>query len=407
MSTSEQARLWTWPYALTLLSTLSFFGSFFYLISVLPDYVNDIGGSPFEVGLIVSAFAIIPLLTRPVIGRLADGGHRVRMLQIGVGSLIGSFALMTISEDIWSLFVLRIAQGIGMAMFPTAAGSMVAELSPLPRRGEGVGYFGMSSSTAQMLFPALGVWILGHWGFNVVFLVAAGTAAFTFLLVSTMSEPDSAVPTPAGGARSELLPRATIFPMAVFMTVTFAIGAATSFLPLLNNERDLGNVGMYFFFIGGVSVIGRPLAGSISDRYGRAVIMAPALIAAVAGMIVLALAQTTELMLLSGALGGIGLAGTHTGAFALSLDRVRDNQRGSATAIFQWAWDIGGLASGPALGIVASTISTSAVFWTAAIIAASGLVLLLYGHSVGWTCPLAPVEKHRPEELIPASDSAR
>jgi MFS family permease len=119
-------------------------------------------------------------------------------------------------------------------------------------------------------------------------------------------------------------------------------------------------------------------------------------------MIVLALAQTTELMLLSGALGGVGLAGTHTGAFALSLDRVRDNQRGSATAIFQWAWDIGGIASGPALGLVASEISTSAVFWTAAVIAAAGLVLLLYGHSVGWTQPLAASEK-----VAPATDSER
>ena len=399
MLTSESPRLWTWPYALTLLSTLSFFGSFFYLISVLPDYVDQIGGSPFQVGLIVSAFAIVPLLTRPVIGRLADGGHRVRMMQIGVGTLIGSFALMTMSQDIWSLFVLRIAQGIGMAMYPTAAGSMVAELSPLPRRGEGVGYFGMASSAAQMIFPALGVWILGHWGFDVVFLVAAATAAFTFLVVSALSEPNAAVPASAGSAPGELLPRATLFPMAVFMTVTFTVGAATSFLPLLNDERAFGNVGMYFFFIGGVAVVGRPIAGAISDRYGRTVIMAPALIAAVAGMIVLAVAQTTELMLVSGALGGIGLAGTHTGAFALSLDRVRGDQRGSATAIFQWAWDIGGLASGPALGLVASTISIGAVFWSAAAIAAGGFVLLLYGRSVGWTRPLAAPD----EELATAS----
>lgn len=390
MAVSPQPRLWTWPYALTLLSTLSFFGSFFYLISVLPEYVDEIGGSPFQVGLIVAAFAIIPLLTRPFVGRFADQGHRVRMMQIGVASLIGSLALMTLSEDIWSLFALRLAQGIGLAMYPTAAGSMVAELAPLPRRGEGVGYFGMASSAAQMIFPALGVWILGQWGFNVVFLTAAATSAFTFLVVSTLSEPTAAAPPSEHDAPGELLPRATIFPMAVFMTVTFSIGAATAFLPLLNDERDFGNVGMYFFFIGAVAVVGRPLAGRISDQYGRAVIMAPALLAAAIGMVVLAVAQTTELMLLSGALVGGGLAGTHTGAFALSLDRVRDNQRGSATAIFQWAWDIGGLTSGIALGVIASQISISAVFWVSAVIAVLGLALLLYGHSVGWTRPLEP-----------------
>jgi len=113
-----------------LLSTFSFFGSFFSLIGVLPEYVDEIGGSPLQVGLIVSAFAIVPLLTRPFVGRFADRGHRVRMMQIGVATLVLSLALMTISEDIWSLFALRVAQGIGLSMFPTAAGSMVAELSP-------------------------------------------------------------------------------------------------------------------------------------------------------------------------------------------------------------------------------------------------------------------------------------
>jgi len=403
VSVSPQPRLWTWPYALTLLSTFSFFGAFFSLIGVLPEFIAEIGGSPFAIGVIVSAFAIVPLLTRPFVGRFADRGHRVRMMLIGVATLVLSLALMTLSQDIWSLFLLRVAQGIGLSMFPTAAGSMVAELSPLPRRGEGVGYFGMSTSIAQMIFPALGVWLLSLWSFDVVFLVAAATAAFTLLVVSTFSEPETDAPASDQKPGGELLPRATIFPMAVFMTVTFSFGAATAFLPLLNDERSLGNVGLYFLVNGAVSVIIRPTAGRISDRHGRAVIMAPALVAAALGMIVLALADTTELMLLSGALGGFGLAGVHTGAFALSLDRVRDSQRGSATAIFQWAWDIGGLAAGPALGVVASTVSTAATFWTAAVIAALGLALLLYGHSVGWTRPLQPASR----ELEIATESAR
>jgi len=406
VSEAPRPRLWTWPYAVTLLATWSFFGSFFYLISVLPEYVKDTGGSPFQVGLVVSAYALVPLLTRPIVGQLADRGHRVRMMQAGVATLVVSLALMAISEDIWSLLVLRIAQGIGLATFPTAAGSMVAELSPLPRRGEGVGYFGMATSIAQAIFPPLGVWLLDLWTFDVVFLTAAGTAAFTLIVVSTLKEPSSAEDLLDDPPTNGLLPPATIFPMAVFMTVTFSFGAATAFLPLLNDERAFGNVGLYFLVNGAVSVVVRPIAGRISDRHGRAIIMAPALVAAALGMAVLALAQTTELMLVAGFLGGIGLAVTHTGAFALSLDRVSDRQRGSATAIFQWAWDIGGLASGPALGVVASASSTATVFWTASVMAALGLVLLLVGHTLGWTHPLATSDESLATERHAAGDTA-
>ena len=402
--TREQPVLWTRPYALNLLATLSFFGSFFYLISVLPDYVDEIGGAPWQVGVIVAGYTVIPLLTRPLVGRYSDRGHRVHMMRIGLASLVASLALMVIAEDIWSLLVLRVAQGIGLAMFPTAAGSMVAELAPLSRRGEGVGYFGMASGTAQAAFPALGVLVFNQWGFDAVFLTAAGTAAFTLLLVSTFSEPVTAA-SPHLDRATTLFPRAAIFPMAVFMTVTFAIGAASTFLPLLNDERDFGNVGLYFLFLGILSVIGRPAVGRIADRHGRTVVMAPALICAAAGMAILAVADSTALMLVAGALGGLGLAGTHTGAYALALDRVPDNQRGGATAVFQYAWDLGGLGGGAILGILASTISVSAVFWASAAIATGGFALLLYGRSVGWTQPLAPGPVHLEEPSL-ASDAS-
>ena len=154
---TAQPRLWTGPYALTLLATLSFFGSFFYLISVLPDYIDEIGGAPWQVGIVVAGFTVVPLLTRPLVGRFADRGQRVRMMQIGLATLVLSLALMVIAEDVWSLFALRLAQGIGLAMFPTAAGSMIAELVPLARRGEGVGYFGMASSARAGGVPSAGV----------------------------------------------------------------------------------------------------------------------------------------------------------------------------------------------------------------------------------------------------------
>jgi hypothetical protein len=87
--TSEPPHLWTWPYTLTLLSTQSFFGSFFYFISTIHNYVALAGGAPFHVGLIVSESSSVSLLTRPEIGRLAEDDHRVRMMRIGIGTLIG------------------------------------------------------------------------------------------------------------------------------------------------------------------------------------------------------------------------------------------------------------------------------------------------------------------------------
>lgn len=396
MSQSPRPRLWTFDFALTLLGTVGFFASFFYLLAVLPDYVDEIGGSKWQIGLIVGGFNVVPLVLRPFAGRWSDRGRRKRVLRIGLLSMVASMLLMTLSHDIISLFLLRIVQGIGMAMCPTASASMIAELSPLPRRGEGVGMFGMATGVAQMFPPAIGVAVAATWGFDAVFIIAAVTAGLTLLVVQPVHEPPSSSAGVEGG--SVLFPRPALFPMSVFMTVTFSFAATSTFLPLLGEARDLGNVGLFFLLVGVASTLVRPVAGWASDRVGRVPVALPGLIATVASMWMLAVAHGPLMLIAAGFMAGAGLAGAHTALLALAIDRVADTARGRATAVLQLAWDVSGLAGGIALGIVASWFDIPAVYWVSGGLAAVGMVWLLVGRATGQTRPY-----RRP--LVPAEAS--
>lgn len=374
-------RLWSRDYSLTLLGTVAFFGSFFYLLSVLPDYVDSIGGAKWQIGLIVGGFSVVPLLIRPFVGQWSDSGRRKLLMRVGLISLVASFLLMALSEDIWSLFALRLVQGVGMAMFPTAAASLVAEVSPVPRRGEALGFFGMATGVAQMITPVVGVLIADAWGFDAVFMVSAVTAGLALLVVQPVAEP--AVQRAADGEPSgALFPRAVLFPMGVFLTVTFAFTATASFLPLLGEERGLGNVGLFFFVAGAANIVTRPIAGRGSDRLGRTAVVAPGLLASAASMWLLAVAGTPATMWLAGVLLGAGLGATHTGLFALSLDRVAPSERGRATALFQLAWDLSGSVGGLTLGLIASGLDVGSVYWLSGLVVAAGLVALLGARTV-------------------------
>ena len=376
MTVKAQPRLWTADFVLTLLGTFSFFGSFFYLISVLPDYIDHIGGSKWQVGLIVGGFSVVPIVLRPFAGRWSDRGRRKRLMRVGLLSMVASLALMVFSEDVLSLFALRMVQGIGVATYPTAAVSMVAEVAPVQRRGEGLGFFGMAAGAAQMVTPALGVAIVGIWGFDAVFILAAVTAAVTLLIVQPVREPAPHDTTAEGGSNT-LFPRGAIFPMTIFFTVTLAFTAAATFLPLLGDERGLGNVGLFFVFGGAANVITRPLAGRGSDRLGRMVVVLPALGATVVSMWLLALAEQPLTMMVAGLISGTGLGAAHTGLLALAVDRVSTDQRGRATAVFQLAWDFSGAAGGVVLGVLASGLDVASVFWF------SGAVVLVALIGVG------------------------
>ena len=367
--------LWTLAFTLNALGTVGFFGSFFYLVSVLPEYVDSIGGEKWQIGLIVGGFGFVPMLLRPFVGRWSDRGHRKRLQRTGLLTLAVATGLMVFSEDIISLFVLRIAQGVGMALFPTAAASLAAELAPPLRRGEGLGYFGMATGFAQMVTPALGVTIAGLWGYDAVFLVAAATSLVTLLVVQPIREPARQA---QAEASSGLIPRRAIFPMLIFLSVTCAFVASMAFLPLHGNDRGLGNVGLFFLVSGAGAIASRPVAGRMSDRYGRVSVAVPGLLLTCAGMWLLAVAQSPLMLWFAAACAGLGLGSSHTGLLSLAVDRVPVNEKGRAAAVLQLAWDIGGLSGAVMLGVVATLLGVVSVYWTAgAIVLAAAATLLV------------------------------
>ena len=142
-------KLWTSDFVLTLLTSFSFFAGAFYLVTVLPNYIQELGGSPLQIGIVLGAWGYLPLVLRLYVGKFSNKANKKLMIRIGCISLIVVYVLMAYSETIIALFVLRFIQGIGSAAIPTASGTLIANLSPLRRRGEGLGYFGITSSMGQ------------------------------------------------------------------------------------------------------------------------------------------------------------------------------------------------------------------------------------------------------------------
>ena len=393
MRLGQRPPLWSGQYLLALLGTFSFFACFFYLTATLPGELVERGASVLEIGLITSGYSLIPIFLRPFVGRWSDAGRRIRLMRIGLLSFAASFALMIFANDIWILFALRCVHGLSMAAYPTAAGSFVAEIVPTPRRGEGLGFFGLSTSAAQTVSPMLGGLFFAYLGgFDAVLAVALITALASFALTFFKREPrHSGQPPPPLSLRA-LVPPPAVFPMFVFLSITLTFSTAAAFLPSLEDadpDRNFGGVegiGLFFLFSGAGAMITRPLAGRASDIVGRVPVIVPGLIATVAGLVVLTQAETALMLVPAGALTGIGMGAAHTGLLALAVDRVAPTQRGGATATFQLAWDIGGFVAA-VLAVVGQLLSVETVFWAAAVFSTFALAALLLGRAMGWTRP--------------------
>jgi MFS family permease len=368
-------KLWTSDFILTLLTSFSFFASAFYLVTVLPNYIQELGGSPLQIGIVLGAWGYLPLVLRLFVGKFSNKAKKKLMIRIGCISLIVVYVLMAYSETIIALFVLRFIQGIGSATIPTASGTLIANLSPLSRRGEGLGYFGITSSMGQAVGPAIGAFILNQYSYEAVFLLSAFTALYSLVLIHFVKEP--IMPVPKDTKSQPLIPRRAVLPSFLFLSITICFAACTAFLPLLSLERSISQVSLFFIFHGGISILARPIGGALGDRIGRLPVILFGMIAMSIAMLYLSISNSNLDMILTGLFTGLGVSLCNTGLFALTLDRVSSDEQGSATAVIQLAWDVGIIVSGIGLGLIATKFGFASLFVAGAVFPFIAFIIII------------------------------
>lgn len=342
-------RILTANFILVCASSFLFSGSMALLLTVLPLYVTqELHGSQSQVGLVAGVFTAAAVLVRPLSGRLVDEWGRKAGLSLGAFLFAFCPALFPWATSVPLLLGLRFVHGIGIAAYTTGAGTLVADISPLGRRGEALGYFGVALNMAMAVGPALGAVLLPTLGFARLFWLSAGVASGSFLLTLQLSEP----PRPPRHERAPLLSREALFPALVMASTTVAFGAVASFLPLLVFEKNLGNPGLFFTVYSVGLIVSRAWAGKLSDRFGRAVVILPGMVLISVAMGVLAFAASLSHLLIAAVLNGVGYGGVQPTLLALAVDRASPRARGAALATVMGAIDVGIGVSAIGLGLV-------------------------------------------------------
>jgi MFS family permease len=272
------------------------------------------------------------------------------------------------------LFPLRTLHGAAIGLFSTASAAMIADLSPPQRRGEGVGYFGISSNLGLALGPPLALAAIGARGFPAAFLLSAGAAAAALLTGALAGE--SAVPRPAVFSLrpAALLARGAVLPGIVMGAMAVSYGGLITLLALMGRARPLGNPGAFFTAAAACLVLTRFIAGPLSDRWGRGIVVVPGLMVEVLSMILLGVAYGPGLLVAAGAVYGIGYGAAQTGLMALAVDRVGAVDRARAMSTYLTGWEMGIGLGGYGLALLLPWVGFTGVFLGAALCAALGLL---------------------------------
>jgi MFS family permease len=366
--------LWTSSFILLTLSYLLLFLCLQMLLSPFPSYVKDrFHPSDFTVSLVTSLFALTAIATRFLTVYLMKRISRTRILYAGIGIAAAATAAYSFADTVVGVLLLRILFGIGFGIGSTVMPTLVTQLIPKRRLGEGIGYFGLSTSLAMSIGPMIGLTVLKTYGFPM--LTGCGVAAALLIVPLLASARPHTIPVPAGkpfseepgAARKPLMLRPKLlFPALLNTLLSASYGGLLSFLALYGKEIHLENIGLFFLFNSITVLAVRPLSGRLFDQRGHGVVLIPAAIILVASLSILSITTTLPMLMLSALLYGLGYGAVQPTIQAWMLQECGPREHGAVNSLFYNSLDFGIAAGSMVLGAVASASSYAVMYRFAA-----------------------------------------
>lgn len=379
-------KLWTKDFI--IVSSVNFFLTLiFYLLMVtIAVYaVNEYHASTSQAGLVTGIFIIGTLIGRLYIGSKIEVFGLKRTLIIGLVLFTITTLLYFAHLGITFLLINRFIHGATLGMASTAAGTIVAQVIPVRRRGEGIGYYSMSATLATAIGPFIGLFMSQHTTFQVIFGFCFVLCVICLLITFIVKVPELAG-APKGaetkGFKLSNYVEPKALPIAfVLLIVSFCYSSVLSFINFYAIEIDQVDAASFFFVVYAIAVlVSRPVTGRLMDVKGANVIMYPAFIILGAGLVLLSTAQSGWSLLLAGALIGLGFGNMQSVSQAVAVKLTEPHRMGLATSTYYIFLD-GGLGFGPyLLGFLIPLTGYSNLYFIMGIVAAAVIVLYFFLH---------------------------
>lgn len=346
---------------------LLFWSSLASLLPTLPLYIEEVGATKQQIGLVMGCFAIGLLLFRSLLGNLADQHSRKIVLLIGMGVVASAPLGYLMVQSIPLLMVIRAFHGISIAAFSTGYSALVADIAPPQKRGEVIGYMSLVNPIGAALGPALGGFLQAGVGYTALFLLSAGLGFVGLLCTAQIMNPPAdrdKQDTATDKQFWQLLgsPRIRI-PAFVLLMVGLAFGTLSTFVPLFIRSSGVDlNAGLFYTAAAIASFSVRLISGRASDRYGRGLFITISLILYTLSMLILWTANSAVAFLLAAIIEGGGAGILIPMIAAMIADRSLPQERGRLFGLCMVGFDVGIAIAGPVLGSVAEQVGYRNIF---------------------------------------------
>ena len=335
---------------LVYLASFGAFASFYLLLGVVPLFAREQGHGDFGGAISTAVFMLATVLAELVTTRVMRAIGTKYVLAVGVALMTVPVFALLLDPSLVLILIVSIVRGIGFAFVVVASSTMVADLAPEGKRGEWIGLYGVVVSVPSIVFLPFGVWLIDHVGFAALF-VAAGSCVVFAVITAVVR-----IPVPVAKELTSMLHALRtrrVLPLAIVFTVSaLASGLLITYLPL---DFDRGTAAIGLFLMGVATTAARWLAGRFGDRRDAMLLLVPALILAVLGLLMVLFVPA--LMIVGAVLFGAAFGALQNASIHLMFDATGPSGFGAVSAIWNIAFDLGLGLGAFAFGVLAADYS--------------------------------------------------
>lgn len=373
-------------------------------------YSKSLGASIALASIIAASFTLVSLPLQIPIGILSDRIGRGRLLYASsVISVIGP-VLCYLAPNVPLLFAARLFHGLTQAIVVPLIWAVTMDLAPPGGSGKAIGNIGASLQLGVSAGPFVSGFVASYFDAHAVFLLSLAFALpnlfLTYVAVRKISlvRPKLASPARTDARREGILSSfAGAFAgvhrrnfIAALLVPSIATTAASVFLFILP-AYAFQEKGLSYTLIGTIlavmaigQVLVRSFLGSVSDRYGRKVVILAGFVLTGSTAFLLSLSEGFWAFLAVAVCFGFGYSLAIPAGAALVRDSIPSDRQGMGMGSYQTFLALGSTVGLSLMGFLVGVIGYAPTFVTVSVtqFAAVGLLAAAVGRRGARTGPL-------------------
>lgn len=325
------------------------FLSFYALMPLLPFYLSEqFAASGSVVGLVLSSYMAACIVVRPLVGYLLDTFRRRPIYLLAYFCFAMLFCGYAVAPLLALFIVIRMAHGLAFGAATVSGTTLVSQIIPHARMGEGLGIYGLANTLSMCLGPMLGLAAYSRFSFDTIFVGITVMACCGLLLASLVRIPPREQKPHRKITLSSFFIPAGWWASLTQLFVFVPYGATSAYIAVYARELGVGGYGGLYFTLMAVGLaVSRPIAGKKVDKG-----MITRLISAgltMASVTYFLLSYVGEIagtgraaaFLMIGLMQGFTYGLLHPSFNTLFVRLAPQNRRGAATSMFLTSNDLG------------------------------------------------------------------